>query len=57
MRKLQVDSGLLEQLNGIFPELPCEERPAASYEIISTWSHLQPIMLLPPLQKILSNDS
>ncbi|DBA77694.1 hypothetical protein WJX79_004021 [Trebouxia sp. C0005] len=57
MRKLQVDSGLLAQLNGIVPDLPCEERLSASYEIISTWSHLQPIMLPPPLQKFLSNDS
>ncbi|DBA76362.1 TPA: hypothetical protein ACH3X1_010072 [Trebouxia sp. C0004] len=42
LRKLQGDSALLEQLNGIVPNLPCEERLAASYEIISAWAHLQP---------------
>ncbi|KAL0048054.1 hypothetical protein WJX82_006667 [Trebouxia sp. C0006] len=57
LRALQVDSGLLEQLNGIVPDLPCEERLAASYELISTWAHLQPIMLPPPLQKFLRDDS
>ena len=56
LRKLQVDSGLVEQLNGIIPNLPHEERLAASYEIISTWSHLQPIILPPSLQKFLTND-
>ncbi len=57
LRKLQVDSGLLEQLNGIVPDLPCKERLAASYDIISTWSHLQPIILPLSLQKFLSYDS
>lgn len=57
LRALQVDSGLLEQLNGIVPDLPCEERLAASYELISTWAHLQPIILPPPLQKFLRDDS
>ena len=57
LRKLQVDSALLEQLNGIVPDLPCEERLAASYESISTWAHLQPVILPPPLQKFLANDS
>ena len=57
LRKLQVDSGLLEQLNGIVPDLPCEERLAASHKIISAWSHLQPIVLPPPLQEFLANDS
>ena len=42
---LQVDSGLLEQFNGIVPDLPCKERLAASYELILTWAHLQPITL------------
>ena len=51
LRKLRVDSGLLEHHNAIVPDLPCEERLAASYDIISTWLHLQPIVLLPPLQK------
>ena len=51
LRKLKVESALLEQLNAIIPDLPCNERLAASYEIISTWSHLQPIILQPPLQK------
>jgi len=57
LRELQVDSGLLEQLNGIVPDLPYEERLAASYEIISTWGHLQPIIFPPPLQKFLTNES
>ena len=56
LRGLQVGSGLLEQLNGfrIVPDMPCEERLAASHEIISTctWPHLQPIALPPPLQKL-----
>ena len=56
LRKLQVDSGLLEQLNGIVPHLPCEERLVASYDIISAWSHLQPIVLPSSLQKFLSNQ-
>ena len=46
--ELQVDSGLLEQLNGSVPDLPCEARLAASYELISTWAHLQPTILPPP---------
>ncbi|DBA90686.1 TPA: hypothetical protein ACH3X1_003903 [Trebouxia sp. C0004] len=57
LRELQVDSGLLEQLDGIVPDLPCEERLAAAFEIISTWAHLQPIILPPPLQKFLTNNS
>ncbi|DBA73547.1 TPA: hypothetical protein ACH3X2_009792 [Trebouxia sp. C0005] len=57
LRALQVDSGLFEQLNGIVPDLPCEERLAASYELISTWAHLQPIILPPPLQKFLTDDA
>lgn len=57
LRALQVDSGLLEQLNGIVPDLPCEERLAASYELISTWAHLQPIILPPSLQKFFKDDS
>lgn len=57
LRALQVDCGLLEQLNGIVPDLPCEERLAASYELISTWAHLQPIRLPPPLQKFMIDDS
>ena len=57
LRELQVDSGLLEQLNGIVPDMPCEERLAASYEIISTWAHLQPIVLPSPLQKFLTSNS
>ncbi|DBB00882.1 TPA: hypothetical protein ACH3X1_000801 [Trebouxia sp. C0004] len=56
LRELQVDSGLLEQLNGIVPDMLCEERLAAAYEIISTWAHLQPTVLPPPLQKFLTND-
>ena len=36
LRELQVDSGLLEQLKSIVPDLPCQERLAASYELIST---------------------
>ena len=31
LRELQVDSKLLEQLNGIVLDMPCEERLAASY--------------------------
>ena len=50
LRELQVDSGLLEQLNGIISDLPCKERLAASYELISTRTHLQPVILPPPLQ-------
>lgn len=57
LRDLQVDSGLLEQLNGIVPHLPREERLAASYELISTWAHLKPIVLPPPLQKFITDDS
>ncbi|DBA71816.1 TPA: hypothetical protein ACH3X2_010969 [Trebouxia sp. C0005] len=52
LRELQVDCGLLEQLNGIVPDLPCEERLAASYELISTWAHLQPINLPPPCRSL-----
>ena len=57
LRTLQVDSGLLEQLNGIVPALPCDERLAASCAIISAWSHLQPIALPCSLQKFLSEKS
>ena len=57
LRALQVDSGLLDQLNGIVPDLPCDERLAASYELISAWAHLQPIMLPAPLQEFISDDS
>jgi len=51
LRELQVDSGLLEPLNGTVPDLPCEESLSASYELISMWTHLQPIILPPPLQR------
>jgi len=57
LRELKVGCGLLEQLDGIVPDLPFEERLAASYEIMSTWTHLQPIVLPPPLQKFFADDS
>ncbi len=52
LRKLQGDSesGLLQQLNDVVPDLPSEERFAASYDIISSWAHLQPITLLPAVR-------
>ena len=56
LRKLQVEFGLLEQLDAIVPDLPGEERMAASLEIISSWAHLNPITLPPPLQKFLSDE-
>lgn len=53
LRQLRIESGLLQQLNDIVPDLPREERLAASYEIISSWSHLHPIVLPRPLQNFL----
>ena len=59
LRKLQgdSDSGLLQQLNDVVPDLPSEERFAASYEIISSWAHLRPITLPPAVQDFLLDDS
>jgi len=54
MQELQVGSGMIEQLNGIILYLPSGERLANSIisYIISTWAHLQPITLPPPLQSV-----
>ena len=57
MDKLQVESGLLEQLDAMFPDTPSKDRLAASFEIISTWAHLHPITLPPPIQKSLLDGS
>ena len=51
------DSGLLQQLNDIVPDLISEERFAASYDIISSWAHLQPITLPPAVRNFLLDDS
>ena len=42
LRKLQIESGLRQQLDSIVPDLPPEERVGAAFELISAWSHSVP---------------
>ena len=59
VRKLRGDSesGLLQQLDDIVPDFSSEDRSVASYDIVSSWAHLQPITLPPAVRNFLQDDS